>query len=235
MCLSQCNSSDFTDKINNQCLSCDNSCLTCSGILQTNCLSCQSSLYLLNSQCLSVCPNDYYENSTDPKINRDISIFITDIDNPYKFLVVFTISQTINFTIQMNLLEELSLNFSITIQDHRPFTYSLSPSGINATSFLLEITYPNKSSTNFSSYLTISFNNSNSPYYEKFTKNDSILLIKGHDCDETYEYYNNDTLECVLKFVNDFNWAYGEYDNEILLIFTELNPGILMVLLITPF
>lgn len=47
--------------VNNICTDCDPNCLTCSGV-PSNCTSCNSNLLLYLNQCLSKCPDYYYEN-----------------------------------------------------------------------------------------------------------------------------------------------------------------------------
>ncbi|EAR92882.2 transmembrane protein, putative (macronuclear) [Tetrahymena thermophila SB210] len=61
----QCNDSYFIVQSNNKliCQNCHGSCLNCSGSLSNQCTQCISSLVFYNNQCLTQCPQGYYQNS----------------------------------------------------------------------------------------------------------------------------------------------------------------------------
>jgi hypothetical protein len=180
---------------------------------------------------LTSCPlDDYLENSStntcDKRNKINVTIILTEINNPYTFLVVFWSSQTLNVTIQKNLREQLVINSTISILDNREYSYGFIPSNINSTSFILEMTYPNKTNTNSSSSMELSFQNSDNPYFEPISLNFSLDLLNDHDCDPNTQYFNNQTQFCMNKFMIDFSWSYGAESNIILLPFNDLNSGI---------
>ena len=64
-CSKTCNQSYYSNISDYTCERCDLQCLSCSGPGPNECLSCQNSLFLLNSSCLTNCPpNTYAKNDT---------------------------------------------------------------------------------------------------------------------------------------------------------------------------
>ena len=61
-CVSKCPSNQYGNSSNNQCTTCDNSCLTCSGGASNNCLTCPLNKYLGYNLgiCYSSCPDGSY-------------------------------------------------------------------------------------------------------------------------------------------------------------------------------
>jgi len=68
-CVASCSASQYL--INSTCYNCNSSCLTCS-LTGSNCTSCSSSSFLLNSICYSSCPAGFYAFSSNcnPCINN---------------------------------------------------------------------------------------------------------------------------------------------------------------------
>ncbi|KAL4456965.1 hypothetical protein ABPG74_014603 [Tetrahymena malaccensis] len=60
-CQASCQIGFYPDITNNACKKCDPGCLECYGKLFDNCITCQSGFALVNSQCVTTCPNGYYE------------------------------------------------------------------------------------------------------------------------------------------------------------------------------
>ena len=73
-CISQCQAGYYIDNITSNCSSCDNSCTTCMGPTNNNCLSCGNSTYLHNLTCVNACPLGTYANQiTGVCITCDVS------------------------------------------------------------------------------------------------------------------------------------------------------------------
>ena len=240
-----CLGNQYMDSSGSQCYDCDSSCLTCAETGQ-NCTSCSSdsALNILNGLG-SCCQNNntynysnsstlqnqtYFSNFTNstcgPICNSNLTILVTEIDNPYKFLVVFLGFNNSNFTIKMYFLEEFTLNVTASRNDSKPVSLTVLPSGINDTSFLLLFGYQNETVAS-TTILTISFRNSDSLNLNKLDKNCSVILSKGHICMDNVQYYDELLMKCVDKVEIDFGWSYGPDTNVILLSFTELNPLLL--------
>ncbi len=66
-CIQTCPNFYYANRQKWLCSPCDSSCLTCSGGLAENCLTCSPSAtlrYILLNMCWSVCPGGYYPNNT---------------------------------------------------------------------------------------------------------------------------------------------------------------------------
>ena len=59
-CQTGCQLGEYLDSTQNECMPCDTTCLTCKGSNPNDCLSCSSTLFLLDNECLTSCPDDYY-------------------------------------------------------------------------------------------------------------------------------------------------------------------------------
>ena len=217
-------------KTANNCTSCSNSSFVLKYSNGVGSCVCPTGFVLFNGVCVSSCPiNDYIENTltnTCDKINKkNVTVYLSDINNPYYFLVVFSSTNIQNINIQKNLRQELDVTSSISIADNRPFSYSLVPSLINSTSYILVMSYSNTNYNSAFSSMTISFQNSDNPYFETFTDNFSIPLFNAL-CNETYEYFDNQTNKCIKKTLIDFSWSYGDEENIIVLPFTNINSKI---------
>lgn len=58
--MSDCPTEGYFKNVNtNQCEACASTCKSCSGSLNTNCLSCATPLFLKNYKCVSDCENFY--------------------------------------------------------------------------------------------------------------------------------------------------------------------------------
>lgn len=57
--------SGFFDNGQQTCISCYTNCLTCTGTLSNNCLSCDNNTFYLNNICYTTCPT-YYNSTTSP-------------------------------------------------------------------------------------------------------------------------------------------------------------------------
>ncbi|KAL4508008.1 hypothetical protein ABPG72_021381 [Tetrahymena utriculariae] len=64
ICVSDCDQGQWGRNTDWSCQLCDPSCYTCSQSA-TNCNSCTGSLYLFNNQCLSGCPDGYYQETNN--------------------------------------------------------------------------------------------------------------------------------------------------------------------------
>lgn len=225
-CIASCSISDYTDKTNNICIECESPCLTCSGITNKSCNSCKNNLFLLNLECYEFCPIGYYEslktNLCEHILVADVNANIINIDNPYKFLLIFYSSESLNITFQKFFRQALVLNSSLQILDNRTFTYSITPS-VNASCFIIEINYSNKSNLENTSSMQFSLINSDSPFLNVIDRNFSVSLFKGHQCDQILEYFDQKTNQCNKKYLIDFSWSYGDETNIILLNFDDLN------------
>lgn len=239
-----CLGNQYMDSSGSQCYDCDSSCLTCAETA-LNCTSCSldSALNIFNGLG-SCCQNnnaynnsntstqnqtDYHNSSNStcgPICSNNLTILVTDIDNPYKFLVVFLGYNNSNFTIKMYFLEEFILKVTASRNDSKPVSLVVLPSGINDTSFLLLFGYQNETVAS-TTILTISFRSSDSLNLNKLDKNCSVILSKGHSCMDNVQYYDEFLMKCVSKVVINFGWSYGSDNNVILLSFTELNPLLL--------
>jgi len=228
----KCATYEYADKFNKQCLPCDSSCLTCSFTSNTSCTSCPNGKFLYKATCLENCPSDYSENiakqSCELIIPDKIYASLTEINNPYKFFLVFYSLKAFNLTIR-NLRQELNLNCSINILDKRSFTYQITPSGLNSTSFFLEMNYVSKNLIS-SSLMTVSLEKSDTPFFEFITKNFTISLAKSHSCLSS-QYFNLNSSSCFIKFLIDFSWSYGDQNDIIILSFNDLNLRILTAIL----
>lgn len=236
-CLGECPTLGFfSDKAAGKCISCHDSCLTCSTSSEKGCLSCKKGYFLLQSECVLNCPSKYLTNRTNNSCDEknddedNLLMRITDINNPYKFLLVLLGRKSANVTIQMHhLLEQITLNLSVMLSNKNPVRSSILPSGINSSSYLLLFDYPNGTEllSSKSPLMTINFENSNDAFFVQNNNNLSVQLVKSHNCQENLEYYDELTDQCVKKFVNDFMWTYGETNNEILLNFLDLDANLI--------
>lgn len=239
ICVSSCSNNQYVDS-SKVCGFCDNSCETCFDSTNSSCWSCGNSTFLLNNSCLGECPYGYTTNYTNRKcykiISRPISVSIIDIDNPFKFLIVFNAQNLSNFTISVNkyLLQELIINPKIEISNYTEnFSYVINPSGINASCFILELTYNSHNPPTNISLLKLGFLNSNNPTFTFQTQNLSFKLLPYHQC-QTNEYFDSISLLCLKKPQIDFTLDYGTENNEVLLFFSNLNDQIRFLLLQTP-
>lgn len=67
-CIADCGNHFFATKTPNVCNPCHVSCLTCSGALANQCLSCSSGTFLnLNKECVSDCGVGFYGDTSDNK------------------------------------------------------------------------------------------------------------------------------------------------------------------------
>ena len=60
LCIVNCSSKTFGDRVSATCLPCDDSCLECFGTSDDQCLICPRGLFLLNGFCLDDCGSGYY-------------------------------------------------------------------------------------------------------------------------------------------------------------------------------
>lgn len=218
------------------CSSCSNVTLTLNYFNGIGSCACPSGLFLYNGSCDSSCPiNDYIENTEsntcDKRNKSNVQVYISDLNNPFKFLIVFVTSSNSIIQIQKNLRQTLNVNLTVSVMDNRSFSYNIYPSGINSSSFVLEMIYPEANSTKNLSTIKIYFQNSDNPYYDFFTDNFSFPLLIAHNCNEASEYFNNQTSECTPKTLIDFSWNYGDENNVIILTFTNINQRIVTSIL----
>ena len=239
ICVSSCSKNQYVDS-SKVCKFCDDSCETCFDSTNSSCFSCGNTNFLLNNSCLGECPYGYTANYTNRKCDKIISQFISvsiiDIDNPLKFLIVFNAQNVSNFTISVNkyLLQELIINPKIEISNYTEnFSYVINPSGINASCFILELTYSSHNPPTNISLLKLGFINSNNPTFAIQSQNLSFKLLPYHQC-QTNEYFDSITLLCTRKLQIDFTLDYGTEINEVLLYFSNLNDQIRFLLLQTP-
>ncbi|KAL4464370.1 hypothetical protein ABPG73_017849 [Tetrahymena malaccensis] len=69
-CLNYCNSNQYKDTINNTCINCHETCLTCFGPNSNQCLSCLSTLLFdkNSNMCKTSCDNGFYQRFSNTKV-----------------------------------------------------------------------------------------------------------------------------------------------------------------------
>ncbi|KAL4510243.1 hypothetical protein ABPG72_010436 [Tetrahymena utriculariae] len=60
-CIIKCDPSEFLNSLQ-QCQKCDQSCATCKGAGQSDCISCSQNTFYNNGVCYTICPNGYQSN-----------------------------------------------------------------------------------------------------------------------------------------------------------------------------
>lgn len=227
-CVSYCGSTYFQNYKEKICVPCDKSCLECNDTNKLSCLKCYNGMFLMDSECVVNCPQGYLENAQKNLCEKIklINIFskINEIDNPYKFLLVIYSAEEITLNISKSLKQEVYLKITITMEDNRDFDYLLTPSGINLTTYILQLTYPDKKNT--ATKMNVNLINTNTIYYHLVNENMSIDLLNDHNCNEQTEYFDIKVGECLNLIKIDYSWEYTELANVILLKFNVINSRI---------
>jgi hypothetical protein len=67
-CVANCPTGYFANMKTSTCDVCNGACLTCFGIQENECLTCESMKYLLKGNCFNTCPDYYYADNGDSKM-----------------------------------------------------------------------------------------------------------------------------------------------------------------------